>query len=68
LAEGQTGGPIKVLQINEKESHVKLMVSGTVISVTFDQEKPSPTPAPPPSLRLSQPWPRLPFAFKAAAR
>jgi hypothetical protein len=68
LAEGQSGGPIQVLQINERESIVKLKVSNTVISVTFEKEQASPASALSIAPRAPLAWPRPGIGFKSASR
>jgi hypothetical protein len=45
LAEGQSEGPIKVLEVNEKTSRVKVENSGTVVDITFEKPPPRPTAA-----------------------
>ena len=47
LKEGQSAGPIEVLEINEKTAHVKVNNSGTVTNLTFEQLGPTPAPSAP---------------------
>jgi hypothetical protein len=53
LTEGESAGPIEVLEINEKAAQVRVDNSGTVTNLTFEKVPPASPSAPLPKITSS---------------